>query len=958
MPWPAMSDLARTPMHSAAEKTGRDTRAPVSASAIRTFVGWDRLPIDAVLEPLVERCGPGNAACVLAFPGSRSGRLMRARLARRIGPRFVPPRIVTLGTLVDELVNLDRPVATRRVRTLAWQQALSLLGSELAAITEPIPGVDDHRAWAGLAATVRALHGELGAEGRDFASVLADPEVAARSWERERWQALEHAHVHFRRLLASEGLLDPHDARRAAIEAGRIDTSRDVMLVGCLELTGLQRSLLRRLGERVRALVPAPPEAALAFDAFGAADVDHWCARPMPVDLARWRVVADPAGQAQAVIDWLASLAARRSPAEITVGLLDDEVRPLLARRLAGFGLKARSAAGTPLAHTAPARLMAAVGTFLVRRRFTDFAALVRFPEIEALLRLEPALRGQPPADWLDRYHAEHLPARVSGHWCSEPPRNEGLQVAVCAVYTGLESLLGDLWTAKRRLLPAWIGSVRALLERVYAGADLLAAGRSGRPLADEIAALAPALADLESVPAALAPEVLSGTALVMLGEEIAGVAVAPSGGDSETLELLGWLELAMDDAPSLALTGLAEGRVPASPDGDAFLPDRLRRRLGLVDDRRRLARDACIFHLLLRSRPELLLVSARRDAARNPLMPSRLLLRAASEKVVARVEHAFAAVPSQRPGGRGTSKPHALARLAPRALEHMPVTAFATFIASPYRYYLERHLGVRDRDDAAREMDGRLFGSLLHEVLAMLGAPPWSGSSDPAAIARFLKQCLQHAVRRRFGEDLLPAVRFQILQAQWRLERFAAEQAAHAAEGWRIVETEWRPRGGGVRFDVDGDPIRITGQIDRIDRHADGRFAILDYKTGNQMPSASRVRKRDGRWLDLQLPLYRLLAAELDPQIAAGERVVFGYACLGPDEASTDIRLAPWGGPVWDGEALAAADETAREVVRAIRQQRCFDVGTWKPTDPVSAALAGLGLIGAQDDGEAEEMP
>ena len=53
------------------------------------------------------------------------------------------------------------------------------------------------------------------------------------------------------------------------------------------------------------------------------------------------------------------------------------------------------------------------------------------------------------------------------------------------------------------------------------------------------------------------------------------------------------------------------------------------------------------------------------------------------------------------------------------------------------------------------------------------------------------------------------------------------------------------------------GDEVRIAGKIDRIDRTADGRFVVFDYKTG-RMPPVADI----DIGLNLQLPLY-LLATE-----------------------------------------------------------------------------------------------
>ena len=77
------------------------------------------------------------------------------------------------------------------------------------------------------------------------------------------------------------------------------------------------------------------------------------------------------------------------------------------------------------------------------------------------------------------------------------------------------------------------------------------------------------------------------------------------------------------------------------------------------------------------------------------------------------------------------------------------------------------------------------------------------------------------------------------------------------------------------------GDPesgaeVRLSGKIDRIDRTADGRFVIFDYKTG-RMPSAADM----DTGLNLQLPLYLLAAESLFEDIGLREGAGAAYLML-----------------------------------------------------------------------------
>ncbi len=92
-------------------------------------------------------------------------------------------------------------------------------------------------------------------------------------------------------------------------------------------------------------------------------------------------------------------------------------------------------------------------------------------------------------------------------------------------------------------------------------------------------------------------------------------------------MELLGWLELTLDDAPVLLLTGVHDGRVPESVNGDPFLPNAVRTRLGLLDNDRRYARDCYALQVMLHAREHIRILTNHYNSEGSPQTPSRLLL-------------------------------------------------------------------------------------------------------------------------------------------------------------------------------------------------------------------------------------------------------------------------------------------------------------------------------------------
>ena len=72
------------------------------------------------------------------------------------------------------------------------------------------------------------------------------------------------------------------------------------------------------------------------------------------------------------------------------------------------------------------------------------------------------------------------------------------------------------------------------------------------------------------------------------------------------------------------------------------------------------------------------------------------------------------------------------------------------------------------------------------------------------------------------------------------------------------------------------GDEVRLSGKIDRIDRTADGRFVVFDYKTGRR-PSVADI----DTGLNLQLPLYLLAAESLFGELGLRQGAGAAYLML-----------------------------------------------------------------------------
>jgi len=897
------------------------------------FLGFSQSALSSAGEYLVQRYRCDSLAdmtsAIVVLPGRRAARRLLEILvefSQQRGLLLSPPTLETVGQLPEHLYEAKRPFASDLTQQLAWASVLrNADGRHLLRIVAAPTAPDEVVGWLDLAQSVGQLHTELAADVLDFRDVAQRGRELESFGEGERWAALRRLQEEYLRALDALQLWDVQTARLVAIERRECRTDRDIIVLGAVDMPRTLRQMLEQIAERVTVLVHAPPEWGDRFDDDGCLVPDAWATVSIPLDVDSVRLVDGPVEVADMAARCLAGFGGRYRADEITIGLADEKIASHVSRRLHECGIAARPAVGTASSQTAPYRLLAAIEAYLRSRRYAEFAALVRHPDVSVWIG-----KGAVAADWLERldeYFSRHLQARLSGDWLG----GDAHARSVRQVYDRAEILLQH-FEGSVRPWPAWNEAVRKLLLDVYGGRVWNRECEPDRVYLDVFKQIHEACAAAEAVPPMLVPTVDAATAIQLTLRQLRTASVS-SRFDPEAIELVGWLELPLDDAPALVVCSFSEGFVPSSVNADAFLPNALRSRLGLQDNARRYARDAYALSVLAASRQRLDLIVARHDTQGDPLSPSRLLFATERDQIARRARRFFAPPPSQgdlpplaggsMPGGRDSGFVVPRPETPDEKIRELPVTAFRDYLACPYRFYLRRILKLQSSDDAAEELDGGLFGSLIHEVLRQFGLGSCRDSTDPEEIRRQLRELLQRNANAQFGRYPLASVKVQLEQLRLRLDGFADKQAERVAAGWSIesIEGEQREHTDAV-LNVGDDQIVLRGRIDRIDIHREtGRRAILDYKSSDSPRSPEKAHQRGERWIDLQLPLYRHLARSL----GITGPVELGYVLLPKDVDKIEFCMAEW-----TEDQLEAADEVARDVVSNI-WKGLF----WPPTEP-----------------------
>ncbi len=947
-------------MHSAATRTIR-------------LLDNSRALSDAMAEVLVahHEGDPFDFACTMVLvPGGRLARALERNLlarAKAAGVPLIAPSIVTplmfAGRFVVPKTTVLSPLAAR----LSWREVLEASRAaghgpdggfelEVARVFGAATAIDA-RSRMRIAQRMQRLSSEVSAAMTDFAAVAGAECVRRRPDVAARLATLAEFAARRRKLLESAKAVDRDDAIRDAVRSGSIHAGgirRIVVLLADPER--VQRELLVKLqeaGVRVEVCVHSTDD----IDDEGFPVQSAWEARAFPSALVPSSCIvvgegpSESAHAAVAAIREMSSAAGRAiTSAELAIMAPDAETSRELERELALAGSPASAVESRSFSATRLGTLLARLADLVGDGSAEALAAFVRHDDVAAWLEDLHGVRAA--GSTVTEYRAETL----VGAWRDEVPGEPGDHPRFRTIQSAIRGLVHVLDAP--RPAAEWGEAIRTVVKAVVRETmrGAFAGEREG-----SIKLLDRALRELAEVSKEFATNLTCDEAIGLALESVGGTEVR---GDRaiDGVSIIGWLDAGMADEPFLVLAGFSDGTVPQGAVTDATLPDEVRRELRLPSGQRFAARDAWILDGILarvRARCDAnmsapmaspiaahaIFVVPRRNAQGDPLKPSRFLLRVSDAELPARVSKLFPTETTEsRPtvsgSGSGTADFQVTPPVPDAVIEAVSVTAFKTYIECPYLFQLrtDRRLRLSSRDERAVELDALGFGSLVHAALEGWGREELGSghrNEDAESIEASLMHHLDKHVAAHHRTSGAPALRVQVEIARRRLRRFARLQAEQAREGWRLhaIELAFDPdaRDGAVQSPryPDANGLFISGRIDRVDvLDGEERFRALDYKSSSSgdSPTKAHLKKRRGvrswdkaDWIDLQLPLYRVLLRSLGKPFFPAPLFVhpsdLGYINLAPSDLKSGFTFLEV-----DEAKLDEAEAKAAEIVANIR--------------------------------------
>ena len=898
------------------------------------YLDWDSPLLSLSTEWLISLSSKRSldlSDTLILLPTQQSGRRLLESLAVTMGKRgggLLSPRMATPSILLSS--DGAQKLTDEFVCIWHWMHVLQAQDlKNFPALFPRISSKVDFNWHRLMARSLHDLRGKL---------VDADLDCAAVSnmdccQEKGRWQELVKLESAYRKSMQHVGLMDLHDAKRDLAVSPELPSNvKQIFLMGVTDLTPLLQTALEKIvnkGITVELVVFGPTGEKELFDGWGRPIPDEWINRKLTLNTEQLHPVLDEKAQAKEITDLL-----KRYGSEVydtaSVGIADARVISHLKHELSQTSIRNFNPTGEALKHSSLYAFLKSLLVVMQNPTFTNSDIFLRMPDCWAWLAgKDKLIEPTQLLEGLDELRFRHIPSSliaVTKLDFVKGKESENISRRIMA-RSALRLLQDQLQAFGRGRF-----SVKLLefLKASFKGREFRKGNAKDSLWREMFILLKERLIKLDG---AIPKNEKSNPVieLTLLLDSI-GCESMIERRSSSTIDLQGWLELAWEDAPHLLIAGANEGVLPESTFGDKFLPERLRKQLGLRSNEERFSRDVWLLELLLSIREKQGRVDfflGRQRCNGDPLKPSRLLFRCDDAELPGRVNHLFSQLAplKQAPAW---SVPWKLSCAVEVPLKNLSVTSMGDYLSCPYRFFLKHVMRMQTLDIDQKELDPRGFGNLIHDVLDAYGAEKKMNEvQDSELIHHYFAKVLKEQIRHKFGEQITLPLLVQSEIALKRLSVVAKIQADEMNQGWEIIGTE-------ESFELSINGIIIRGRIDRIEKNKKtGEVRVLDYKTSNTSNDPIKkhwklfnkekhedlvsdyarfdIETKSYRWIGLQLPLYALALKQKYHSISLG--------FFNIPEVGSDIGIKLLG--TCDSHLLLAAQNCAEGLVEDVKAGR-----------------------------------
>ncbi len=227
--------------------------------------------------------------------------------------------------------------------------------------------------------------------------------------------------------------------------------------------------------------------------------------------------------------------------------------------------------------------------------------------------------------------------------------------------------------------------------------------------------------------------------------------------------------------------------------------------------------------------------------------------------------------------------------------------TDFENYAVCGFKYYLEKILAVYGKDEFSEDLDPRIKGNILHEVVRSFYTG-WKDQITDDNIETAWNHISKIVDEKLIADVSLNLNTFAKQQFGLKLKSKEISPLFGFLEAEKVLNVFYEPFQFEWSFGINKDEnpsflmiksnrgdIRIKGRIDRIDKvKSDSGFVCYDYKTGGKENTTELIRHRKS----FQFPIYNLAINEFLGEVEAN----WYYVLKKREETSFDMLQGFWG--------------------------------------------------------------
>jgi len=804
------------------------------------FLGWSQAFIISLADFLIEN-HPNNLSDLnVILPSKNAGRNLVEAIKKRSDEKEVKsPNIYSLGELPDLFLPVKNETVANSYQSLnAWVEEVS--EQDLSALFPSRTNTENPISFFfSVAQTIQQLHTELSSASLTFQDVLEHLEKKQLS-NSNRWSILEEIKQKYLSNLRNKGLVDRYQRRIDAKKNGETEEPNNLFLCSCYDINPLASELINTHAhsKNIWIVIFAPENHKEGFHIDGAIKNEYWTNKKHIFPNQILSISEKTLDQAKEIFEAANAISENSKKHEtIKIGIPGSDIVPALKATFASSALSLRNVSGKAITTASVYSLLHRINSFIKSDSYKSFASLFRHAVVAKKFKDEHSALIKK----IDTYYNERLPRSWSSTSISKELKTfteecKGYKSAKNLLQS-LEELFNSFYPAEERSLEIK-NSIESLLE---------------------VGVIVESDNNVKTFENFLSRILLLSKSIKLTEEK-----------KSNEIEMMGWLELALDPSAYLLLSGMNDTNIPGLDMTNPFLNETLRQELGLKGENSKIARDCFIFETMLNSKKLIHLFASKKSLSDDPQMLCRLLLKD-DKKIISERTLSFYGESKSKNISKDVSNSDIFTFPKPTKgtpLEKIRVSAFRDYLYCPYLFYLKHIKKIESIDDLEAELSPSVYGTLTHKILESL---PANKTLNQEQINLCIEQSLNELIKNNFGKNTLPAVLIQLELLKQRLNFFIEWQSRQFQEGWCIWEKEYSFRETPLVLKLENNlSLKITGSIDRIDfNQNENKWRIIDYKTSESPIKISSVyTKKTNEWEDLQLPLYAEYALRNIPQL------------------------------------------------------------------------------------------